>query len=152
MEVYRLSGKRWADQLSGKGAALRGGRWNSTGTEIIYTAENRSLAMAEVAVHFSLGTVPTDYMIVTIVIPDDITIKVVQIEDLPNNWDYFPYISATQYLGNQFINENKYGLLKIPSAITRGDFNILINPFHKDFHKILIIEIIPFPFDKRIFK
>lgn len=51
MQVFRLSRKKYADVLSGQGAAIRGARWNSKGTEVIYTAENRSLAMAEVLIH-----------------------------------------------------------------------------------------------------
>jgi len=61
MKVYRLSRLRYAGFLSGKGAAIRGARWNSVGTEMIYTAQNRSLAMAEVVVHLTLGTLPDDY-------------------------------------------------------------------------------------------
>ncbi|MFM7585785.1 MAG: RES domain-containing protein [Bacteroidota bacterium] len=39
---------------------------------MIYTAQNRSLAMAEVAVHLTLATLTDDYMMLTIDIPDDI--------------------------------------------------------------------------------
>ena len=55
MEAYRLSRTKFADTLSGKGAALKGARWNSIGVEIIYTAGNRSLAMAEVGCSFFSG-------------------------------------------------------------------------------------------------
>ena len=66
MEVFRLTREKFSKELSGKGAALKGARWNSIGVELIYTALNRSLAMAEVAVHFTLATLPSDYMMVTI--------------------------------------------------------------------------------------
>ena len=152
MEVFRLSAGKWSKSLSGKGAALKGARWNSAGTEIIYTSSNRSLAMAEVAVHLTLATLPGDYMMITIFIPDDTSIKVVQEKDLPEDWNSFPHGSATRVFGDDFINENKYCLLKTPSAVTKGDFNILINPAHPEFKKIKIISIEPFPFDYRIFK
>ena len=54
MEVFRLTRSKFSNILSGKGAAEKGARWNSMGMELIYTAANRSLAMAEVAVHFTL--------------------------------------------------------------------------------------------------
>ena len=60
MEVFRLSRDRYARTLSGEGAARAGGRWNSPGVEMVYTAGNRSLAMAEVAVHLSLAMLPED--------------------------------------------------------------------------------------------
>ena len=76
MEVFRLSREKFSTVLSGIGAAIKGARWNSVGTEIIYTAANRSLAMAEVAVHFSVSTIPDDYVMITIFIPDDVLIKI----------------------------------------------------------------------------
>ena len=152
MEVYRLSKQIYASILSGKGAAIKGARWNSIGVEIIYTATNRSLAMAEVAVHFSLATLPSDYMMVTIHIPDDISLLKLNATDLPTDWNTFPHPSTTQAIGDQFIADNKYCVLQIPSAVTQGDYNLLINPNHPDFKRIKIILTESFPFDKRIFK
>ena len=152
MEVFRLAREKYAIPLSGKGDALKGARWNSTGIELIYTANNRSLAMAEVAVHLTLATLPEDYVIITIKIPDNLVLKKVSVSQLPKNWKDFPHPSSTQSLGDNFVNENKYLAMMIPSVITKGDFNILINPKHKDFKKIKVTKIEPFPFDKRIFK
>jgi len=61
MEVYRLTRERFAKGLSGKGSSMMGARWNSVGVELIYTAPNRALAMAEVAVHLTLATMPSEY-------------------------------------------------------------------------------------------
>lgn len=119
---------------------------------MIYTAGNRSLAMAEVAVHLSMATLPADYMMLTIFIPDDIPVLKLTIDDLPLNWNVFPHPNETQNIGDQFIAQNKYCVLQIPSVVTKGDYNILINPNHKDFSKIKIIDISQFPFDKRLFK
>ncbi len=152
MEVFRLSRQQYADTLSGAGAAIKGGRWNSIGFELIYTAGNRSLAMAEVAVHFTMATLPDDYMMVTINVPDDLAIQEISESDLPRNWNAFPHPSSTQKLGDQFVLESKYCLAKIPSVVTKGDFNFLINPKHKDFEKVSVSEIEKFPFDRRIFK
>ena len=152
MELFRLSRAKFASSLSGKGAALKGARWNSIGVELIYTASNRSLAMAEVAVHFTLATLPDDYMMITISVPDDLPTKDVSETELPADWKEFPHPVSTQRFGDDFVAENKFCLLKIPSVVTKGDFNLLINPNHKDFGKIKIAEIEKFPFDKRIFK
>jgi RES domain-containing protein len=152
MEVYRLTREKFALPLSGKGAAIKGARWNPIGIELIYTAQNRSLAMAEVAVHFTLATLPADYVMMTINIPDEIGIKQLSIADLPEDWKEFPHPVSTQKIGIDFVIENKYCVLAIPSVVTQGDFNMLINPNHKDFFKITISQIEKFPFDKRIFK
>lgn len=152
MEVFRLAREKYAYALSGKGSAIKGARWNSVGVELIYTASNRSLAMAEVAVHLTLATLPGDFRMVTIHIPDHINMKEVKMKDLPTNWQEFPHPATTQRFGDEFVAANKYCVLKIPSVVTQGDFNYLINPYHVDFKKIKIIEIVNFPFDKRIVK
>ncbi len=130
MEVYRLSRQKFAGSLSGKGAAIKGARWNSAGVELIYTSANRSLAMAEIAVHFSLATLPGDYVMIIIFIPDEISIKKVNISDLPVDWNLFPQSTSTQSIGDTFVHENKYCILQVPSSVTFGDFNFLINPNH----------------------
>lgn len=152
MEVYRLSRERYTAALSGKGAAIKGARWNSIGVEMIYTASNRSLAMAEIAVHFTLATLPDDYMMMTIFIPDDISLLKLNISDLPSGWNTFPHPISTQVIGDKFITDNKFCVLQIPSVVTHGDYNLLINPNHPDFIKIKIITVEKFPFDRRIFK
>lgn len=151
MEVFRLTRQRFAGSLSGKGAALKGARWNSVGVELIYTAANRSLAMAEVAVHFTLATLPGDYAMMTIFIPDDLSIQKLGVFDLPINWNIFPHPPSTQLTGDRFVAENRYCLLQIPSAVTQGDYNFLINQAHPEFTRIKIIDVCNFPFDKRIF-
>jgi len=152
MRVFRLSKRKYSKELNGKGAAKSGNRWNSKGTEIIYTAESRALAMAEVAVHLTLATLPSDYVMIEIEIPDNIIIKEIILKELDEDWNNHPPNINTQKIGDEFIDSIKECLLKIPSAVVQGDSNYLINPYHTDFKKIKIIEITDFPFDKRIFK
>ena len=152
MELFRLAQSKHGRKLSGRGAAISGGRWNSRGTEIIYTASNRSLAMAEVAVHFSLATLPAGYMMMTLQLPDTLSVSTIETKDLPPNWNQFPPLKASQIIGDRFIMEGKTCLLKVPSAVTSGDFNYLINPAHPDFKMIKISAYDPFPFDRRLFK
>lgn len=152
MEVYRLTREKHAAHLSGIGAALRGARWNSVGVELLYTACNRSLAMAEVAVHLSLAALPPDYLMLTLDIPDDIPIEVLPVSALPTQWNVYPPHRSTQILGDQFVKKGESAVLKVPSVVTQGDFNYLLNPLHADFQRIRILHAEPFLFDKRIFK
>lgn len=152
MELFRLSRTKYINKLSGKGAAIKGARWNSKGTEIIYTTSNRSLAMAEVAVHLTLSALPDDYHMLTIYVPDDILVREVDVKSLPPRWNNFPHIKETQEIGDEFITASDLCLLKLPSAVTKNDFNILINPFHSEFERVKIIDSEHFPFDERIFK
>lgn len=150
MEVFRLSRDRYARTLSGEGAARTGGRWNSPGVEMVYTAMNRSLAMAEVAVHLSLAMLPEDYRMITIDIPDLVSRHQLASNRLPSDWKAFPHPAATRAIGDRFIAEGKHCILIVPSAITQGDFNYLLNPRHPDFKKIRIRKVEAFPFDRRM--
>lgn len=152
MIVYRLSKKSFAHDLSGKGSAIAGGRWNSKGVPILYTSSSRALCTAELAVHLPLGIIPTDYVIISIHIPDTIRVGKYPETKLPKNWNHTPYSSATQSIGNDFVKQGKFAILKVPSAVVEGDYNFLINPFHPAAIKIRIKEIKPFQFDSRLFK
>jgi len=152
VKIYRLTRSKYSKKLSGKGSAIKGGRWNSVGVELIYCAENRSLAIAEIAVHFSLATLPNDYIMLTIEINSSIKIKEIKEKNLPDTWNEFPPIKQTQEIGDNFVNENKCAVCRIPSVVTKGDYNYLINPKHRDFFKIKISTSESFPFDKRLFR
>jgi len=152
VEVFRLTRKKYAQELSGIGAAKKGARWNSAGNEVIYTAGNRSLAMAEVAVHYTFATLPRDYMMMTITLPDSLSIASISEEKLPADWNQFPHPRETQKIGDNFLLERKFPILKVPSVVTKGDRNFLINPFHSDFKSIRIKSVEQFPFDRRLFE
>ena len=48
MELYRLGVCHYADNLSGEGAKMYSGRWNSEGVPAVYFASSRALAVLEV--------------------------------------------------------------------------------------------------------
>ncbi len=152
MRVFRLSKRKYSGELNGKGAAKFGNRWNSKGVEMIYTAESRALAMAEVAVHLTLATLPSDFVMIEIDIPDTIATQILDIKTLSPTWNTHPPTVETQQIGDQFIDEGEELILKVPSAVVKGDFNYLINPHHPYIKHISLIEITDFPFDNRLFK
>jgi RES domain-containing protein len=152
MDVYRISRKKYASPLTGTGAALKGARWNSPGTEMIYTACNRSLAMAEVAVHLTIATMPDDFVIISIHIPEKVSLANLDETLLPVNWSVFPHPASTQRIGDQFVMESRCCILRVPSVITEGDYNYLINPHHPDFQHISIREIRQFRFHHRLIR
>jgi len=151
MIVYRLSKKKHKNELSVKGAEMSGGRWNSIGNAVIYTTESRALCTTEIAVHTPLGIVPKDYFLISIEIPENIKIKQCELNSLPKNWRTFPHIPGTKKIGDEFLKQNDFLVLKVPSAIIQDEFNYLINPGHKDFMKIKIKSVEPFTFEKRLF-
>ena len=152
MRVYRLSKKKYAHDLSGKGAEMTGGRWNKAGTKLLYTSESRALCTAEVAVHTPIGIIPTDYYLTTIEIPDNVEVYQLDKADLPRDWKSFPHSQTTQQIGEDFVEKNMYLVLKVPSAVVQGDYNYLINPLHKEFDSVTIVNNEVFSFDERLFR
>ena len=151
MIFFRLNKSKYSTDLSGKGAEKSSGRWNSKGNTLVYTSESRALATTEIAVHTPPGNVPNDYTIVTIAIPDD-SILEIEPAKLPPDWKSLPPVHSTQKIGDRFIMQNKFLILKVPSAVIPGDFNFLLNPNHKDIGKVKILGVEPYSFDERLFK
>jgi len=150
MEVYRISKCEFIDDLSGTGAALYGGRWNSKGSYILYTAATPSLALLESVVHISNIPVAA-YCMITLEIPEN-NILEIERDDLPSNWQNHPPPSVLKKIGDQFLRENKRLSLKLPSAIMPEDFNYLLNPSHPDFKKVKVINRRTVPIDDRLKK
>ena len=94
---------------------------------------------AEVAVHFTLATLPADYVMMTLFVPDDISLQKVNRKELPSDWMAFPHPVSTQAIGDAFVAENRHCVLQIPSAVTFADHNFLPNPAHTEFKKIRIV-------------
>jgi RES domain-containing protein len=152
MKVYRISRQKHAKDLSGTGAKLNGGRWNSKGRAALYAAENISLAKLEVAVHLDFDIIPDSYCLIEIELPDHLKIKIVEVDELPENWNAIPYLQSTQKLGDSILDQNEVVAFKIPSAVIPQEFNYILNPNHAVFKTIKISNIESFSFDQRLFK
>lgn len=152
VNVYRLSREPYARDLSGFGAALRGGRWNSRGVPMLYTAESRALALAEVAVHLMWATLPKDYMLVTLCVPEVLKMAILNGADLPEDWRAFPHPASTQRIGDAWVRSGETAAMRVPSAVVAGDCTVLLNPAHPDMRGVEVVSVEPFPPDSRHFR
>ncbi|PJJ79609.1 RES family NAD+ phosphorylase [Mucilaginibacter auburnensis] len=148
MILYRLCKCVYADDLSGNGARLYGGRWNSEGRAMLYTASSRSLAVLEALVHLSPTNMPDDFCMLTIEAPDDYTI--LDVETLPKDWREYPEKQILKQTGNNFLKEAKHLLLQVPSALVSEEFNYLLNPMHPNASSVKTISKRAFSFDERL--
>ncbi len=151
MIVFRLSKSKFANDLSGKGAERSGGRWNSKGTALVYTSESRALCTTEIAVHTPLGNLPPDYKLIFVEIPYTIQIQELKVKHLPEDWKSLLHPHSTQEIGDKFVIDGNFPVLKVPSVVVQGEYNYLINPNHKESGKIIIKSIEAFNFDERLF-
>lgn len=150
MDVFRITKLSYSRDLTGEGARMNGGRWNNVGVAMLYTSEYESLAALEVLAHISLDSAPEDLALVTIHIPDSVKSQTIRPDRLPDHWRLNPAPEELAEIGTQWIQSQDTLLLKVPSVIIPTEWNILINPGHRDFDTIEIREISPFHFDDRL--
>ncbi len=148
MELYRLNKKRYAGDLSGYGASLGGGRWNNQGTAILYTAQSRSLTLVESLVHLSRVQNLEGYLMMVLFVADDSSILYYDRNRLPASWEKAP--SLTQEIGDQWVQDGKSLLLRVPSAIVVNEYNFLINSRHPEAVKLKMVDTESFLFDTRL--
>lgn len=153
MEVYRID-KAGRENLEGIGGLKGSGRWHKEGNRIIYASESISLASWEKFVHMTdYNNLPDNLVVLTIEIPDDITIIDVPKKVLIPGWNvpepFILYKEETIEYGTKFLKEKKHLVLRVPSAVIQGEFNFVINPNHPDIKRCKIVKSEPFKFDPR---
>lgn len=150
MHVYRVAPKKYALDMIGEGARKFGGRWNDKGTPVIYTSEHPALAFLETFPSFDFTTSPPEIQLVTIDVPDSVRILTLPDEELPADWNARPHKNSTVLLGQRWINEGQFPVFKVPTVMTPGGSNFLLNPLHPDLQrKMSIASIIDWKLDQR---
>jgi RES domain-containing protein len=149
MIVYRITGKKFAEDISGTGAAIYGGRWNKKGTPVLYTGESKEIALLETIVHIPPMLAPA-LDLLTIEIPDD-SITTIELKDLPKNWKAYPAPSILAEMAEEWVKQGKTIALKVPSCVIHSAFNYILNCRHPDYHSsVKIIDLADFHFDSRL--
>lgn len=153
MIVWRLLRKKFSKEpLSGEGARIFGGRWNSPGTPAVYASEHLSLAALELFVRLNIDDFGETFAAIPIYIPDSIKVIKIELQSLPKNWRDIPPNRFTQNIGDSWIRNAETSVLMVPSVIVPLEFNIVLNPTHNDFKKLRLEKIHDFQYDSRIWK
>lgn len=149
MILYRFAHHKFAHDLSGTGAKLKGGRWNQTGTAVVYTSSSISLALLETLVNTGSFQELQLCKLMQLSLPTDAPVYQIQNKNLKKNWQLdFGY---TQWMGSEMIQDKNSLAIACPSAVVQQEQNYLLNPLHSDFHKIRLQEVKDFYFDERLF-
>lgn len=148
MIVYRITNEKFKSDISGNGAALYGSRWNSKGNPLLYTSQFISLSILESLVHLKKKEIPSTQYLLQIELPDEKEIAEISYKKIKKNWhEEHEY---TQWLGDQFLQNNQSLILKVPSAIVPQESNFLLNPLHAGFKKVKIVSSELLELDKRL--
>ncbi len=141
-----------ADDLSGAGAEITGGRWNEPGMPMLYCAQSRALACLETMVHLNTVDLPLNRYLVEIEIPDDIW-AAAQVEtpaSLPVGWEARPAGRVSLAFGSEWIASRRSLILVVPSVIVHEESAILINPRHPDLGRLGARKVRRWEYDARL--
>jgi RES domain-containing protein len=133
MRVWRLAiGPH--REIDGEGARIYGGRWNSPGVPVVYTATHVSLALLEQLVHVDPEDLPDAFRTFVIDLPDDLAAEVAAQSILPDDAE-----TCRRY-GDEWLGSGRSAALLVPSTlvaarlqpgtIETGEWNVLLNPRH----------------------
>jgi RES domain-containing protein len=150
LTVWRLVHRNYlASAFNGEGARLAGGRWNSEGFPVVYTAGSLSLSILEIIVHLEFKEALRLYKAIPVTLPKS-AMEVIDPSSLPADWSKSIPHPSTQLTGNHWIRSQSSVALQVPSAIVPIESNILINPAHATFQTLEIGEPMDLPVDPRV--
>ena len=150
ISVWRITKQKHAkNAFTGGRARLYGGRWNSAGKLVVYTAESRALALAGILVHLESAAVLSKYIVFQVE-RDEQYIAHLDPGDLPKNGRAEPAPNRLQMLGDEWLDSGQSAGLRVPSAIVAGEFNYLRNPLHPDFLELRTHSSEGFSIDRRL--
>lgn len=149
--VYRVCKTKYlATAMSGEGARIAGGRWNSPGLRLVYAAGSVSLATLEIMVHLEdYALLMNSYSILPVSFPAKLVEK---LKTLPPGWDRPTAGPASRKVGDTWALEGRSAVLAVPSVVIPGETNYILNPAHADFPQIQAGEAIPLKVDRRLIK
>lgn len=151
MELYRITQQEFAEDLSGNGARLFGGRWNSEGFFALYTSSSRSLALLETLAHTPAKMLEVKvYHLITLAVPDNLVTQKVAVKNLQNGWDAPDTRPFTKKIGDAFLTDKKYLMMQVPSVMMPEEMNYVINPMHTDMKQVKLVNKRRIDFDKRV--
>jgi RES domain-containing protein len=135
--------------FTGEGPRRYGARWSSPGVRVVYVSEHQSTAALEVFANRTPFIPDELYKAFHLEWPDRLT-EIFSLEKLPANWRINPPPMETRQIGDSWVKERRSAVLALPSAVSPGDTNFLLNPVHRDFEHVRISLPIDFEFDQRL--
>jgi RES domain-containing protein len=132
MRVFRIGAALYArtrrEAFSGIGGLHASARWHTAGHPVVYTAESLSLAALEILARLKQSNDIQPFNAFTVEIPDA---SILRPKTLPVRWKY--RINASRAFGDKWLESRASPALLVPTVITPGESNLLINPLHPDF-------------------
>lgn len=150
MRLYRI-GSSLYPLFDGTGAMLHGGRWNGPGNRAIYCAASLAVAQLEMLAHIGRTTPPTNHAWITIDVPDDVAVTILERADLPASWDHPTAKDVAQTVGDAWFAGRATAILRVPSVAAVDAHVWVINQDHPDVSRMSVGQPEPLVWDSRLF-
>ena len=151
MIVWRIAREQHA-ALDGEGARRYGSRWTPRGLPAVFTSATLSLAALERFVHTDPDLEPTDLVAVRIDIPAPVVVEAVGDSDLSPAWRDYPAPPELASIGEGWLRTRRTVALSVPSVVIPHERNVILNPAHADFGRLIIAPPEAFSFDPRMWR
>jgi RES domain-containing protein len=148
MQAWRIVPRNFS-RMDGEGSARFPGRWNGPGQRTIYAGGSFAIAMLERLCYAGIGRIPRTDVCLQIDVPDAL-VETFDRESRPG-WDR-PRSSVAKAFGVRWHAQARCVALRVPSAVTKVDWNLVLNPEHPDFAAVSWKPPQPVRWDPRLFR
>lgn len=138
-----------AEDRSGKGAEITGGRWNREGLPVLYAAENIALACLETLMHLGSSLPLNRYLVRIELEVQDWKERTVFDPSQGIGWDAEPYGQTSLDWGSRWLESQSSLLAAVPSSLVPEESNILLNPRHPRMATVRLTKLRRWLFDPR---
>jgi RES domain-containing protein len=138
MRVFRIGAALFTrtrkQAFSGNGGLYASARWHTAGHPVVYTAQTLSLAALEILVRLKQTNDIQPFYVYSAEVPDPLILKP---DSYPPRWK--SRLTVSRAFGDAWLEAKTMPAMLVPTVITPGEWNVLINPLHAQFSLTWIV-------------
>jgi RES domain-containing protein len=132
MRIFRIGAALFTrsrkEAFSGNGGLYASARWHTAGHPVVYTAQSLSLAALEILVRLKQMNDIRPFFTYSAEVPDPLILKP---DSYPPRWR--SRLAVSRAFGDAWLVAKTTPAMLVPTIITPGEWNVLINPLHPQF-------------------
>jgi RES domain-containing protein len=132
MKVFRIGAALFTrsrkEAFSGNGGLYASARWHTAGHPVVYTGQSLSLAALEILVRLKQTNDIQPFNAYSAEVPNS---QILKPDSYPPRWK--SRIAVSRAFGDAWLEAKITPAMLVPTIITPGEWNVLINPLHPQF-------------------